>query len=115
MDIDRLRDVTDDEPDQIQELIHLYLTQAVSLLDGLKEAIQTSSSGDVARIAHKLVGSSVSCGVDAVTLPLRELERLGREGDLSGANALFDDVRRKFSSVQNVFTQFLLTLPHSNS
>jgi HPt (histidine-containing phosphotransfer) domain-containing protein len=85
------------------------------MLDGLNEAIQTNSSGDVARIAHKLVGSSVSCGVEAFTQPLRELERLSREGDLSQANALFNDVRQKFPRVQNAFDQFLETIPAAKS
>ena len=115
VDMDRLRDVTDDEPDRMQQLIDLYLTQAVPMLDGLNEAIQTNSSGDVARIAHKFVGSSVSCGVEAFTLPLRELERLGHEGDLSGADALLDDVRHKFPRVQSAFTQFMQTLHDSRS
>jgi two-component system, sensor histidine kinase and response regulator len=114
VDIDQLRDVTDDEPDRMQQLIDLYLTQAVPMLDGLNEAIQTNSSGDVARIAHKLVGSSVSCGVAAFTQPLRELERLGHAGDLSGAHALFDDVRQKFPRVQSFFTQFVQTLQSSD-
>jgi PAS domain S-box-containing protein len=111
VDIDRLRDVTDDEPEGIKRLIDLYLTQAAPMLDGLHEAIQTNSSGDVARIAHKLVGSSISCGVEAFTQPLRELERLGHEGDLAGAHALFEDVRHKFPRVQSVLTQLMPNPP----
>jgi PAS domain S-box-containing protein len=115
VDIDRLRDVTDDEPERMQQLINLYLTQAVPMLDGLDEAIQTNSSDDVARIAHKFVGSSVSCGVEAFTRSLRELERLGHEGDLSGAPALLDDVREKFPRVRSVFSQFVQTFESSIS
>jgi CheY-like chemotaxis protein len=115
VDIDQLRDVTDDEPDRMQQLIDLYLTQAAPMLDGLGEAIQTNASSEVARIAHKLVGSSVSCGVEALTQPLRELERLGHEGDLTGAPALFDAVRDKFPRVQSVFTEFVQTLQSSSS
>jgi HPt (histidine-containing phosphotransfer) domain-containing protein len=111
VDIDRLRDVADDKPDRMQQLIDLYLTQAAPMLDGLHEAIQTNSSGDVARIAHKLVGSSISCGVEAFTQPLRELERLGHEGDLAGAHALFEDVRHKFPRVQSVLTQLMPNPP----
>jgi PAS domain S-box-containing protein len=111
VDLDQLRDVTDDEPDRMQQVIDLYLTQAVPMLDGLDEAIQTNSSGDVARIAHKLVGSSVSCGVEAFTQSLRELERLGHEGDLTGAHALFDDVRHKFPRVQSILTQLMPNPP----
>jgi HPt (histidine-containing phosphotransfer) domain-containing protein len=95
----------------MQQLIDLYLTQAVPMLDDLNEAIQTNSSGEVARIAHKLVGSSVSCGVEAFTESLRELEGLGQEGDLSGADALFDDVRHKFPRVQSVLTQLMPNPP----
>jgi PAS domain S-box-containing protein len=115
VDIDRLRDATDDEPDRMQRLIDLYLTQAAPMLDGLGEAIQTNASDEVARIAHKLFGSSVACGVDAFTHPLRELERLGHEGDLTGAPVLFDDVRDKFPRVQSLFTEFARTLQSSSS
>jgi CheY-like chemotaxis protein/HPt (histidine-containing phosphotransfer) domain-containing protein len=114
VDIDRLREVTDDEPGRMQRLIDLYLTQAGPMLDGLNQAIQSNSSGEVARIAHKLVGSSTSCGVEAFTQPLRELERLGQEGDLSGAPALFEDVRHKFPRVQNAFSEFVQTLQSSD-
>src|ERR1700693_3099697 len=115
VDIDQLRDVTDNEPDRMRRLIHIYLTQAAPMLDELNVAIQINSGGEVARLAHKLVGSSISCGVQAFTQPLRELERLGNEGDLSLANALFDNVRRQFPRVQGAFDEFLQTVPNSNS
>jgi PAS domain S-box-containing protein len=115
VDIDRLRDITDNEPARMRRLIDLYLTQAAPMLNELDAAIQAKAGGDVARLAHKLVGSSISCGVQALTQPLRELERVSREGDLSKANALFDDVRRNFPRVQSAFDQFLQTIPSSDS
>jgi CheY-like chemotaxis protein len=115
VDMERLRDVTDNEPSRILKIIDLYLTQAGPMLDGLGQAIQTNSTGEVARLAHKLVGSSVSCGVDALTQPLRELERLGNEGDLSRAKDLFKDVREKFPRVQDIFNQYVQALQASDS
>ena len=115
LNINQLRDVSDNEPATMRRLVGLYLTQAAPMLDELNVAIQTSATGEVARLAHKLVGSSISCGVQAFTQPLRELERLGNEGDLSGANPLFDDVRHKFPRVKSAFDQFLQTIPGSNS
>ncbi len=114
LDTDHLRDVTDNEPARMRRLIDLYLTQAAPMLDELGAAIQSHSNEEVTRLAHKLVGSSISCGVEAFTHPLRELEQLGRRGDLSGANALFDDVRHIFPQVQNMFEQFLETVPASD-
>jgi two-component system sensor histidine kinase/response regulator len=114
VNIDRLRDATDNEPDRMQQLIDLYLTHTGPMLDELEAAIRTNSNGEVARIAHKLIGSSVSCSVDAFTQALRELERLGQDGDLSGADILFEDVRQKFSRVQSVFTNIIGTLQSSS-
>jgi CheY-like chemotaxis protein/HPt (histidine-containing phosphotransfer) domain-containing protein len=115
LDIDRLRDVTDNEPARMRRLVGIYLTEAAPMLNELDAAIQAKAGGDVVRLAHKLVGSSISCGVQAFTQPLRQLERLGNEGDLSGADAFFDDVRDKFPRVQNAFDEFLQTVPNSNS
>jgi two-component system, sensor histidine kinase and response regulator len=115
VDIDRLREITHDEKDQMQQLIDLYLVETAPMLDGLGQAIQTNSSGEVARIAHELVGCSACCGVEAFTRPLRELERLAHEGDLSGAHALLADVRQKFPRVQSAFTQLVQTLQSSDS
>jgi PAS domain S-box-containing protein len=115
VDIDQLREATDNEPVRMRRLIGIYLTQTAPLLNELDAAIQAKAGADVARLAHKLVGSSICCGVEAFTLPLRELERIGNEGNLSGADALFEDVRDKFPRVRSAFDEFLQTVPDSNS
>jgi PAS domain S-box-containing protein len=111
VDLARLRDVNDDDPERIRRLVDIYLTQAVPLLADLQAAIETSSGDALARAAHKLVGSSISCGVQAFTEPLRELERLGHAGDLAGAATLFDQVRLTFPRVRIFLNQFLEELP----
>ena len=87
------------------------MTQAVPLLAVLQAAIETKSGDGLARAAHKLVGSSISCGVQAFTEPLRNLERLGHAGDLTGAAALLDQVRQTFPRVRIFLNQFLQDLP----
>jgi HPt (histidine-containing phosphotransfer) domain-containing protein len=89
----------------------MYLTQTVSLLADLQAAVETNSADALAQAAHKLAGSSVSCGVQAFTGPLRELERLGQANDLTGAAALFDQVRQMFPRVRLFLNQFLQDLP----
>jgi HPt (histidine-containing phosphotransfer) domain-containing protein len=110
VDLDRLRDVNDDDPERIRRLVDIYLTQAVPLLADLQAAIEAGSGDALARAAHKLVGSSISCGVQAFTGPLRELERLGHANDLTGAAALFDQVRQTFPRVRILLDQFLQDL-----
>lgn len=115
VDIHHLREVAHGQADQLQELINLYLVEAGPMLDGLGQAIRSNSSGEVARIAHEFVGCSLFCGVEAFTQPLRALERLAQEGNLSGADALLADVCHKFPRVQSAFTQLVQTLQTSNS
>ena len=115
VDIDQLRDITDNEPARMRRLVDIYLTQAATMLTELDAAIQANHSSEVAGLAHKLIGSSISCGLQAFTQPLRELERLGNRGDLSGASPLFDDLRHKFPRVKSAFAEFLQTIPATHS
>jgi CheY-like chemotaxis protein len=115
VDINRLREVAHDQADQLQGLIDLYLVEAGPMLDGLGQAIRSNSTGEVARIAHEFVGCSLFCGVEAFTKPLRALERLGQQGNLSGADALLADLHHKFPRVQSAFTQLIQSLQTSNS
>jgi len=111
LDFNQLRDVTNNEPAVMRRLVGLYLTQAAPILDDLDVAIQAGASGEIARLAHKLVGSSISFGVQAFTEPLRELEQIVHAGDLARAPALLEDVRHKFPRVQGALDQFLQTIP----
>ncbi len=111
VDLDRLRDVNDHDPERIRRLVSIYLTQAAPLLEALQAAIETNSGAALAQAAHKLVGSSISCGVQAFTEPLRKLEQLGQAGELAGAAALFDQVRLTFPHVRCFLNQFLEELP----
>ena len=80
----------------MQQLIDLYLVETAPMLDGLGEAIQTNSSGEMARITHKLVGCSFCWGAEAFTRPLRELERFAHAGDLPGHTRCLPIFARKF-------------------
>jgi hypothetical protein len=60
----------------------------------LRGAINSGSAKDVDHFAHKLVGASLACGMSAMVLPLRELERRGKEGSLGDADVLYDQASR---------------------
>jgi HPt (histidine-containing phosphotransfer) domain-containing protein len=63
-------------------------------MNGLRSAITAGSPKDVDHFAHKLVGASLACGMSAMVLPLRALERQGKEGRLNNAEALFAQASR---------------------
>ena len=82
--------------DQVRDTALDITEQKRAEAERIGQASRTNSSSRLARIAHELVGCSACCGVEAFARPLRELERLGHEGELSGAHALHAGVRQKF-------------------
>jgi CheY-like chemotaxis protein/HPt (histidine-containing phosphotransfer) domain-containing protein len=94
VDLERLEAAANEDPAMLQELVDLYFAQAKDLMNGLRGAITADSAKDVDHFAHKLVGASLACGMSAMVLPLRELERQGKEGSLTNAEALFAQASR---------------------
>ena len=94
VDLERLEAAANEDPAMLQELVELYFAQAKDLMNGLRGAITAGSAKDVDHFAHKLVGASLACGMSAMVLPLRELERQGKEGRLTNAEALFAQTSR---------------------
>jgi len=94
VDLECLEAAANDDPKMLQELVDLYFAQAKDLMNGLRAAINSGSAKDVDHFAHKLVGASLACGMSAIVLPLRELEKRGKEGRLGDAEALFDRATR---------------------
>ncbi|HWD18650.1 MAG TPA: response regulator [Verrucomicrobiae bacterium] len=94
VDVERLEAAANEDPKMMEELVELYFAQARDLMNGLRAAINSGSAKDVDHFAHKLVGASLACGMSGMVLPLRELERRGKEGNLQDADAFFDQASR---------------------
>ncbi|MGO8700654.1 MAG: response regulator [Limisphaerales bacterium] len=94
LDVGRLEAAANEDPKILQELVDLYFAQAKDLMNGLRAAINSGSPKDVDHFAHKLVGASLACGMSAMVPPLRELEKRGKQGQLSGADVLFERASR---------------------
>ena len=72
----------------MRNLIALYLRDTEQQLVKLQTAIQNNSVIEVMQLAHTCAGSSASCGVTALVPPLKQLEQLGRAGQLKDAPRL---------------------------
>jgi CheY-like chemotaxis protein len=101
LDVQRLEAAANDDPKLVQELVDLYFAQASDLMNGLRAAINSGSAKDVDHFAHKLVGASLACGMSAMVLPLRELEKRGKEGKLGDSEALYERASRHLELTRN--------------
>jgi HPt (histidine-containing phosphotransfer) domain-containing protein len=107
VDLRRLKKVCLDNPQRVAEMVRLYMTQGDELMGKLDAAVKAASAKDVEQVAHKLCGSSASCGMTAVVAPLRELERQGREGDLTGSPPALSIVQTQYARVHRFLSEYL--------
>ena len=99
VNLKRLERIALGDPQKMAEFIKLYLAQSDELMNELAAALAAGSAEGVKQLAHKLCGSSLSCGVEAVVRPLRELERLGRDNQLAEAGPHLAEARRQMARV----------------
>jgi HPt (histidine-containing phosphotransfer) domain-containing protein len=103
----RLMELSDDDPEQLRELVSLFLAQSEDLINKLGAAIQSGSAKELTELAHNYGGDCASCGMTVIVAPLQKLERMGRSGLLSGAEQSYADVRKQLSRIQQFLTCYL--------
>jgi HPt (histidine-containing phosphotransfer) domain-containing protein len=100
VDMQRLNDFTDGNPDNFRELATLYISQTSQQLEQLEAAVQAGDFEGVRRVAHSCAGASATCGVQGLVPLLRELEHQGGERTLTNAAELCREANREFERVR---------------
>ncbi|TAK97248.1 MAG: hybrid sensor histidine kinase/response regulator, partial [Verrucomicrobia bacterium] len=99
VDMERLKDFTDGNEENLRELVTLYLKQTSAQLEELDLAVQANQTADVRRVAHSCAGASATCGMARIVPLLRELEMQGHDGKLNGADDLMKQVHREYELI----------------
>jgi CheY-like chemotaxis protein/HPt (histidine-containing phosphotransfer) domain-containing protein len=107
VDIECLTEATGNDPEQLRQLIELYLRNSRELMKDLEAAIQTGTSGEIETLAHKYVGASASCGMTAILGSLRELEQMGRSNELGGAAKSYACANEQLNRIRQFLTDYL--------
>ena len=99
LDKKRLLDAVGDGGQIPSPFVEFYRTQMSEELNRLRMAIRSQSADEVIQIAHGCAGMNSNCGMLAVIAPLRELERMAREGNLDGAELIAEQVNVGFERI----------------
>ena len=105
VDVERMHEMMGDEPVEFQEIANLYLDQMSKHLHQLDTAVASGNHVEVELIAHNCAGTSANCGMNALAIPFRELETVGRNGCLDGAPAFLAQAHRLFEQTRAVLAQ----------
>jgi two-component system sensor histidine kinase/response regulator len=105
VNLERLLEITGRDTDMFRQIVHDYLDQAEEILSSMVLAIEGRSAKEIRDLAHKLCGSSNSCGMEAIVPPLRKLEQLGQAAQFDRAHELQQDAVRQLNRIR----RFLVT------
>jgi signal transduction histidine kinase/HPt (histidine-containing phosphotransfer) domain-containing protein len=100
IDMDRMTDLTDGNIDSLRELVEMYLTQTHKQFAQMQAAIREGNADALRRVAHSCAGASATLGMTHLVPKLRELEKLGGSGALTGAAQICDSAFHKFGRIQ---------------
>jgi signal transduction histidine kinase/DNA-binding response OmpR family regulator len=107
IDMAVLQKSADGDPVFMREMLDLYLSEGSRQIAALRTAVHASALSDVEKLAHSLVGSSMTFGMRTMVSPLRQLEEMARKGQLRDGERCLDTVAEQFEHIQT----FLATAP----
>jgi signal transduction histidine kinase/HPt (histidine-containing phosphotransfer) domain-containing protein len=105
VEMDRLMDLSGGSTESLRELLDLYSRQTTEQLAQLESAIRANQTEVVRHVAHSCAGASATLGMTRLVPLLRELERQGKAGQLSGAEKLHADLAHEFKRAQDFLSQ----------
>ena len=87
--IGRLKDMTaGSDPSFFSQVIEMYIKQADEQMYDIAKALSSNNWKEMASIAHKLKGSSLNLGAEAIAETCRTIELKVMENDGHGMDAL---------------------------
>jgi PAS domain S-box-containing protein len=90
----------------VEDLIEAFLEDAPRGIAALRDAVQRGDAAAVRRLAHSLRSNGATFGAQAFAEVCRELEALGRQDELDGAQALVERVAEKWQDVRHALEAF---------
>jgi CheY-like chemotaxis protein/HPt (histidine-containing phosphotransfer) domain-containing protein len=103
VDLERLMDFAAGDQEQLIELVNIYLRQTAEQIENLVNAMASGDATRLARIAHSCAGASATCGMRHIIPPLRELEAVATEGNLTSGQKLVNQVQSEFAIIKEFF------------
>ncbi|MEW7850361.1 response regulator [Massilia aurea] len=99
--LDNIRALSRDDGDAlVHKVIAAYVGDTPRQLHALRQALGEGDAESVRRVAHGLKSASANVGAAHLSSLCRELEQLGRNGNVDSGGPLLSDLEREFRSVR---------------
>ena len=108
--LDNLRDVLGGDDQILLELIRSFLTDAPRLLEKVEQGLEKGDTAAVHLNAHSLKSNSADFGALELAELCRQMEFLGKSGDLRDAPALLTNLQDELSRSETALKYLLQSL-----
>lgn len=99
--VDRLREMTGDTDSKfIVEVLKMFIQQGDIQVNDIKEALKKKDFVEMGSLGHKLKGSALNVGADAVSETCQQIELKGRSNDGIGMEALVERLISEFEKTK---------------
>ena len=102
--IEELKDLMEDD---FPLLINTFIDDSNKRLVDLNSAIATNNANEVRELAHGFKGSSANLGIEKLSDISSELEAMGRDDELSGAESKFKELDIEYKIILEYFKSLL--------
>jgi len=90
----------------LKELTTVFVQESGELMPALRTAIEQQNMAEVRRLAHTLKGAATHLAAKSVVATAFRLERMGRDGDLSGADEAYASLQRQVEQLWQAAADF---------
>lgn len=88
----------------LKELVGLFLEQSGQQIKELRAALAAGDASVIQHQAHSLKGAAAGLGAEALSHRAAQLEKAGKEGDLTAVPALLEAMQEELARFQQAVT-----------
>lgn len=104
-----LRENMGDES-ELREVINLYLEDVPNDISKLRSAISSGDPFSIRHVAHTLKSTCANFGVEPMVELCQEMENLGKNGIIDGAEEKLIQIERQYGRASKVLREFAVKL-----
>jgi len=101
-DSEELLERIENDRDLFKEVIRIFVQDTPGLISLLGDGISERNGGRVEKAAHTIKGSCAMISAKRLEGLAHQLEMMGRENDLTGAEAVYQDVIDCFNDLKQI-------------
>ena len=107
VDLKRLTEITMGDTELESELIVTFLADTAERLAELASVLAAGDASQIGRTAHALKGSAGNMGAETLQALARDLEEVGKTGDVAAVQPTFERLRDEANRVREYLTEYM--------